>query len=213
VTDRAWRVRCVVGLHSAEVSVMRNIGSIGVALLLLVAAPAAAQQEEPDQSQSDIQLQDAYEVMQGVTMGLMGATASLGLVQLYNMPTSFGDGACSRNAAILGDYACRGDFSLVHAAFGIATLGSYVATGVLALAAPDRDTGHEDTVTDVLGVTHAVGIGLTSTLGLLAANPGIIGITGDAATDFSRAMRVVHFMVALVTAGAFATHLVVDHVE
>jgi hypothetical protein len=190
---------------------VRTLVTLALMGVPLLAAPAQAQDTPPNQS--EIELQDAYEVMQGVTAGLMGATATLGLVQLYNMPTSFGDGACARDAAIFGDYACRGSFSLVHAAFGIATLGSYVATGVLALAAPDQDVGREDTVTDVLGVTHAVGLGLTTTLGLLAANPHILGITGNDAREFSRHMRIVHWIVALVTASAFATHLVVDHVD
>ena len=41
----------------------------------------------------------------------------------------------------------------------------------------------------------------------------IIGITGDSAREFSRHMRVVHWLVAMVTASAFATHIVVDHVD
>lgn len=194
---------------------MPNARTLLTALLLvpILTVATARAQDRPALNESELELQEAYEVMQGVTGGLLGATATLGLVQLYNMPTSFGDGACARDAALFGDYACRGDFSLVHATLGIATIGSYVATGVLALAAPDRDQGSEDTVTDVLGVTHAVGIGLTSALGLLAANPGIIGLTGDSGREFSRHLRVVHWIIAMVTASAFATHIVVDHVE
>ena len=170
----------------------------------------AQQQEELTGSERDIV--DAYEVMSAVTMGLMGTTATLGLVQLYNLPTSFGDGACADGSAILGSYACSGNFSLVHGALGIATIASYTATGALALAAPDLDQGREDTVTDALGVVHGVGIGLTGALGLLAANPGLIGLHGDDATEFSRHLRIVHWIVALATAGAFASHLIVDHV-
>jgi hypothetical protein len=180
---------------------------------LAPAAEASAQDPQPftDQEQD---LLDAYDVMQGVTMGLMGATATLGLAQIYNLPTVFGEGACARNQAILDGYACSGGLSLIHGGLGIATLGSYIATGVLALAAPNRDLGDEDVVTDVLGVVHGVGIGLTGALGLIAANPEILGIhDGPSRTEFSRVMRVVHWMVALVTVGAFATHLIVDRVD
>jgi hypothetical protein len=178
--------------------------------LVLSGANAARAQELSDQEHDLVQ---AYDIMAGVTAGLMGTTAALGVVQLYNLPTSFGDGACARDSAIFGDYACRGSFSLVHAGLGIATVASYTATAALAFAAPNRDVGQEDTVTDVLGVVHGVGLGLTAVLGLVGANPHILGITGDSAREFSRHMRVVHWIVSLATAGAFATHLFVDHID
>ncbi len=73
--------------------------------------------------------------------------------------------------------------------------------------------GVEDAVTDVLGVTHAVGIGLTGTFGLLAANPELLGLQGEAANALSRQLRVIHFLVALRTAGTFAAHLMVDQID
>lgn len=178
----------------------------------LALAPASAS-AQPVLSDRDQDIQDAYEVMSGVTMGLLGVTALGGLTQLYNLPTAFGDGACSRGEAIFGDYACERHFSLVHGGLGILTLASYTATAALAFAAPDLDRGDEDTVTDVLGVIHGVGIGLTGVMGLLAANPGLIGLRDQAATEFSRVLRVVHAFVAVVTAAAFATHIAVDQID
>lgn len=188
---------------------------VGAALTLCIAIPtgSARAQEEVVLSERDEDLVDAYYVMQGVTLGLMGATALGGLVNLYNLPTSFGDGACERNEALFGDYGCNKSLSLVHGIFGIASIASYTATAALAFAAPDLDQGSEDTVTDVLGVAHGVGLGLTGVLGILAANPNLIGLHGNAASEFSRHMRIVHWLVALTTVSLFTTHLIVDHVD
>lgn len=188
------------------------LAALAVCSLALAPASASAQQP-PVLTDRDRDIQDAYEVMSGVTMGLMSVTALGGLTQLYNLPTAFGEGACSRGEAIFGDYACERNFSLVHAGFGILTAASYTATAALAFAAPNLDQGSEDTVTDVLGVIHGVGMGLTGVMGLLAANPGLIGLHNQSATEFSRVMRVVHAIVAVVTAGAFATHLAVDQID
>lgn len=194
-----------------------SVGAAAMALVLTLTMTSRADAQGDTRSTAltdhEQDVIDAYDIMSGVTLGLMGATASLGLAQLYNLPTSFGEGACARDEAIFGNYACSGAFSLVHGIFGIATAASYTATGALALAAPNRDFGTEDTVTDVLGVVHGVGIGLTAVMGLLAANPGILGITGQAAESFSRHLRVVHWLVALVMVSAFATHVIVDHVD
>jgi hypothetical protein len=184
-----------------------------IAVCALAVAPSRASAQQPVLTDRDRDIIQAYDVMQAVTMGLMSATALGGLVQLYNLPTALGDGACSRNAAIFGDYACEGDYSLLHGILGIATIASYTATAALALSAPNLDQGDEDTVTDVLGVVHGVGIGLTGALGLLAANPGLIGLSGNDASEFSRTLRVVHWLVAAVTAGAFATHMAVDYID
>lgn len=190
---------------------------IACALLLLAPLtlnPSRAAAQRPELTPHESDLVDAYEVMQGVTMGLLGVTAVGGLVQLYNLPTSFGDGACAEGSAIFGDYACSGDFSLVHAVLGIASIASYTATAALAFAAPDLDELRgEDGVTDGLGIAHGIGIGLTPVLGLLAANPSLIGLSGNAAEEFSRHMRVVHWIVAALTVGAFGTHLLVDHIN
>lgn len=179
----------------------------------LALAPSSASAQQPVLTDRDRDIQDAYEVMSGVTLGLLGVTALGGAVQLYNMPTLLGEGACAREEAIFGEYACEGHASLLHGIMGIATIASYTATQALALAAPNLDQGDEDTVTDVLGVVHGVGIGLTGALGLLAANPGLIGLSGQGATEFQRVMRVVHWAVAAITTTAFATHVIVDQVD
>jgi hypothetical protein len=182
-----------------------------LAATLATAAPASAQQ--PTLTDSERGVVDAYYVMEGVTLGLLGVTALGGSVQLYNLPTALGEGACARGEAILGDYACQRHASLLHGILGIASIASYTATAALALAAPDLDQGNEDTVTDVLGVVHGIGIGVTGALGLLAANPGLIGLSGQDAAEFSRVVRVIHWVVAMVTFSAFATQVIVDRVD
>lgn len=199
---------------------MRRFVPTVAMVCVLMASSFSSRAHAQELSEQDQDLVEAYDVMQAVTAGLLGGTAVLGLTQLYNLPTSFGEGACARDSAIFGHYACVGGhdmgrpLSLLHAGLGIATLVSYGATATLALAAPDRDVGQEDTVTDVLGVVHGVGIGLTSLLGIVGANPSLIGIRGESAqAEFSRHMRVVHWLVAMVTASAFGAHLLVDHIE
>jgi hypothetical protein len=182
-----------------------------LAATLATAAPASAQQ--PTLTDSERGVVDAYYVMEGVTLGLLGVTALGGSVQLYNLPTALGDGACARGEAILGDYACQGHASLLHGILGIASIASYTATAALALAAPDLDQGNEDTVTDVLGVVHGIGIGVTGALGLLAGNPGLIGLSGHDAAEFSRVVRVIHWVAAMITFSAFATQVIVDRVD
>src|SRR5690606_16684307 len=137
-------------------------------VLAPVLRPAqAAAQQQPELTPHEQDLVDAYDVMQGVTLGLLGVTALGGLVQLYNLPTSFGEGACASNSAIFGSYACSGQLSLVHAVLGIASIASYTAWAALSFAAPDLDDFRgEDGVTDALGVVHGIGIGLTPALGV-----------------------------------------------
>lgn len=189
------------------------IGALCAAAMALgtVASPAAAQTRPL--SQGDQEVLDAYYVMQGVTGGLLTVTATLGLTQLYNLPTAFGDGACARDQAIFGDFACSRGLSLVHLGFGVATIGSYTAQSILALEAPDLDQGTEGDVTDALGVATFAGFTVTAILGLLAANPFLLGIDESDQDDFQRVMRVIHMTVALLTAGAFATHVAVDHIN
>lgn len=195
----------------------RSLGSILAALalsaVLLVHVKSAHAQTEQALTADEQETVDAYHVMQGVTAGLLATTATLGLVQLYNLPTTFGDGACARDAAIFGQFACSGQFSIIHGAFGVASLGSMVATGILALEAPDLDQGDEDIVTDVLGIGAMTTIGLTGVLGILAANPGLFGVSQSGRQEFSRHVRLVHMILALTTASLFATHIAVDHID
>jgi hypothetical protein len=191
-----------------------SVSLLGALLAAAIAnAPSRAGAQQPMLTDQESDIVDAYRVMEGVTLGLFGATALGGLSLLYNYPTAFGDGACARGEGFLGNYGCDGRSSLLHGTLAIATIASYTATEALALAAPDLDQGDEDTVTDVLGVVHGVGIGVTGLLGLLAAHPELIGLHGGDANEFSRVLRTVHYFVALVTAGAFATHAIVDYVE
>ena len=188
---------------------------IALSAILLTAgfASPASAQVEVTLTEGEQDLVDAYTVMQGVTLGLLGTTATLGAIQLYNMPTVFGDGACAHGGAIGGDFSCSRHMSLVHGAFGVLSVGSYVATQVLALEAPDLDQGTEDTVTDVLGVTSAVGIGITAMLGVLGANPGFFGVHESDQQEFSEVIRVIHAVLALTTASVFAAQVMVDQID
>ena len=107
-----------------------------LAACAIALAPSSASAQQPDLTDRDRDIQDAYEVMSGVTMGLLSVTAIGGMVQLYNLPTALGDGACSRGEAFLGDYACERHASLIHGGLGILSVASYTATAALAFAAP-----------------------------------------------------------------------------
>lgn len=189
------------------------VAAVAVALTMFFAAPASAQ-SEGSLTQGEQELVDAYTVMQGVTGGLLATTATLGMIQLYNLPTAFGDGACAEGNAIGGDFACSQHLTLVHGALGVLSVGSYTATGILALEAPDLDQGTEDTVTDVLGTATAIGFGLTGLMGILGANPWLVGITDESdQREFSEVVRVIHAVLAVTTASIFASHVMVDHID
>lgn len=211
-----------------------------VAAALMAAAPARAQDEAvasaegaqpgelipvvtPEQQRAEdaarlaAQADDlvmAYRVLQVTTAAALATTAIFGAFQLYNLPTTFGVGACEGdNDPMLGDYACRQSLSSIHGILGISSLLLYVATGVVGLIAPDEDVEGSvgDTARDVLTWIASIGIGVTGVLGLLSRYPDILGIDDpDDQYSFSRHMRVAHFAVAATTAAAFVTHVTID---
>ena len=156
----------------------------------------------------------AYRVLEVATAAMLATTAVFGAFQLYNLPTSFGVGACAGdNDPIFDDYGCRQSLSVVHGGLGIASLLLYTATGIVGLIAPDEDVEGSagDTARDVLTWIASIGIGLTGLLGILARYPDVLGIDDpDDQYSFSRHMRVVHFAVAATTAAAFITHVTID---
>ena len=156
----------------------------------------------------------AYRVLEVATAAMLATTAVFGAFQLYNLPTSFGVGACEGdNNPIFDDYGCRQSLSVVHGGLGIASLLLYTATGIVGLIAPDEDVEGSpgDTARDVLTWIASIGIGLTGVLGLLARYPDVLGIDDPGNQySFSRHMRVVHFAIAATTAAAFVTHVTID---
>lgn len=181
--------------------------------LRLVLTPEEQREAQALATQSH-ELVLAYRILEVTTAATLVATAIFGAFQLYNLPTSFGVGACEGdNDPILGDYACRQSLSVVHGTLGIASLLLYVATGIVGLIAPDEDVdgSADDIARDVLTWIASIGIGLTGVLGLLARYPDVVGIDdpGDQ-YSFSRHMRVVHFSVATATAAAFVAHVAID---
>ncbi len=214
---------------------MRAMRSGSAAIILtgfLAATPAQAQEvtarpgelrpvlsvEEQQNAQAlatqSHELVTAYRVLEVATAAVLATTAVFGAFQLYNLPTSFGVGACEGdNDPIFDDYGCRQSLSTVHGGLGIASLLLYTATGIVGLIAPDEDVEGSggDIARDVLTWVASIGIGLTAVLGILARYPDVIGIDdpGDQ-YSFSRHMRVVHFAVATTTAAAFVTHVAID---
>jgi hypothetical protein len=148
----------------------------------------------------------AYHATQAVTLSLLGTTAILGSIQLYNMPTPLSRGACARGEAVFGSFACKHRLSLVHAGLGALSVGSFIANSVLGGNLPDRNrSGTERTIHDTLTVATAVGFGVTAVIGLIAANAGDY--------DLQSVLRIVHASVALLTAGAFTTQVAMEHIE
>lgn len=213
-------------------AVLRWTSAVVIIACVCTAAPARAQDAtvRPGELQPVLSIEDqrnaqalatqghdlvlAYRVLEVATAAMLATTAVFGAFQLYNLPTSFGVGACEGdNNPIFDDYGCRQSLSVIHGGFGIASLLLYTATGVVGLIAPDEDVEGSagDTVRDVLTWIASIGIGVTGILGILARYPDVLGINdpGDQ-RSFSRHMRVVHFSVATATAAAFVTHVTID---
>ncbi len=187
--------------HQTRTAIRAAVLVTAVALVLPTTAQAQTTGAPPDSGHLD-----AYHAMQDVTLGLMGATLTLGSIQLYNMPTIFSDGGCLRQKAAFGAFACEHRLTLVHAGMGALSLGSYIATEILSADLPTRNrSATESTISDVLTVATAIGYGVTAIIGLIAANLGDF--------DVQKVLRVIHAGIALLTVGAFATQVGMEHIR
>jgi hypothetical protein len=167
-------------------------GALGAATAL---APATAGAQEIDQERQD-DYDTAHSVLQKTGLVTLGLTGISGATLLINKPTAFGDGRCKSGDPILGDFGCGG-LTYLHLGFAVTTLGLFVAQEVVAEQAPisPYDMGSEtkqDTMAGFRVANYAL-FGVQPVLGLLAANPGILGVDDADKEDVSRALRTVHF--------------------
>jgi len=143
--------------------------------------------------------------------GSLLVTEVFGTIQLLNQPSAFGDGACRTSPDRFG---CGDTYNLVsglHQVFAFTTVGLYTTAGVIAVTAPDPDNA---SVGDNLAARtlrrhktlawiHAAGMVLMPILGVLSANPDLLGVSDEGRADFASNMRTVHALVGYTTFAAF----------
>lgn len=157
--------------------------------------PASASAQEIDQERQD-DYDTAHSVLQKTGLVTLGLTGISGATLLINKPTAFGDGRCKSGDPILGDFGCGG-LTYLHFGFAVTTLGLFVAQEVVAEQAPispydQGSEGKQDAMAGFRVANYAL-FGVQPVLGLLAANPGILGVDDADKEDVSRALRTVHF--------------------
>jgi hypothetical protein len=141
----------------------------------------------------------------------MLVTEVLGTIQMVNQDTWFGPGACSSNPDAFG---CRQSSLLtgLHQGFAFTTVGLYVTAGVIAASAADPEHASEGDgaaqrrlrLHKTLAWIHGAGMVLLPLLGIISANPQILGATtNEARAEVGRAMRSLHAIVGYTTFTAF----------
>jgi hypothetical protein len=190
-----------------------------VALALLSSPALAAEPIGPEPPDRRERLIATHRGLKYGTSGALAVTAGLGVVALVNQPTLFGDGKCLSGDPILGAYGCS-ELSLLHAGSGVVTAGLYATDMGLTVAMPKgpgsdvkgpyEHGGAHRTFTAI----HVTGMILQPVLGLLGANPTLIGVDDPSATgDYARTMRTVHVGVGLITGGSYWTTLAIEEAD
>ncbi len=145
--------------------------------------------------------------------GSLLVTEVFGTIHLLNQPSWFGDGACRSSPDRFG---CGDTYSLVsglHQVFAFTTVGLYTTAGVIAVAAPDPDNASvgDDLASrtlrrhKALAWVHAAGMVLMPILGVLSANPDLVGVSDEGRADFASGMRSIHAIVGYTTFAALTT--------
>ncbi len=143
--------------------------------------------------------------------GSLLVTEVFGTIHLLNQASWFGDGACRTSPDRFG---CGDTYNLVsglHQTFAFTTAGLYTAAGVIAATAPDPDNasvGNDLAARTLrrhktLAWVHAAGMVLMPILGVLSANPDLVGVSDEGRDGFVRGMRSVHALVGYTTFAAF----------
>ena len=146
------------------------------------------------------------------TWGAMTVTTVLGVIQYYNLYGFFatqGENPCVKGTAIFGQGQCS-ETPLPHAIAAGVTTALYATTFTLAALMPDPDdlsSGKGEYASTLrmhkfLRWVHFGGMIAQAVLGVLIANPDIIGL--DRANDYDtlQALATVHLGTGLVTYGA-----------
>lgn len=150
------------------------------------------------------------------TFAAMSVTTFFGIISAINNPTAFGPGACNSpyppsnggSTCVFGNFGSTGVDTL-HGVFSVATTALYATTGGFALAMPDPErasSGDDRRALRIrmhrgLAYAHLVGMILQPLLGFLSVSG--LGLTGQAAADFSAAMRTTHVLLGTATYGLY----------
>jgi hypothetical protein len=174
-------------------------------------APAgAAAEEEPDIEllRHRERLTRIHRTLGLTTFGALTVTTALGTIAAINQQTLFGAGECRAGGhPIFGlEFGC-GTLTTVHKLSAFITVGLYASTGVFALAMPDPEhvtQGNDWRATRLrlhraAAWVHLAGMILQPIVGIIAVNPGIVGVNGAGIQDFASTMRTIHLGVGYVT--------------
>lgn len=165
-----------------------------------------------DQMRRRNSLADLHRPFGIATWGAMTVTTVLGVIQYYNLYGFFADqgsNPCVEGSAIFGQGQCSGTPVLHLAAAGVTT-GLYATTFTLALMMPDPDNLSEGPgefastlrLHKFLRWIHFGGMLAQVVLGVLVANPDLIGL--NRANDYGtlQALATVHLASGLISYGA-----------
>ncbi len=151
--------------------------------------------------------------------GGLAVTEALGTVLALNRPTWFGDGGCASGST---SFTCGSGLVALHQTFAFVSTGLYATAGVIAATAPDPDhAAHGDdpasrslALHKTLAWVHGAGMILMPLLGIVAANPQLVGL--DASSDpsgvrsFQSSMRSVHLLVGYATFAALSASAAIE---
>jgi hypothetical protein len=170
-------------------------GSVLALAAVATSTPARAQLT-PDELEEQDDLETTHSVLQKTGLGTLAVTGALGGVLAVNHETAFGDGRCNGGEPIFGQFGCGG-LKYVHFGFAATTLGLFVATEVVAEKMPispyESTSQGKETAMRTLRWVNIGLFGVQPILGLLAANPGLVG--ADNPRSFSKVLRTVHIVV------------------
>ena len=166
------------------------------ALAAVATSTSARAQLTPDELEEQDDLETTHSVLQKTGLGTLAVSGVLGGVLAVNHETAFGDGRCNGGEPIFGKFGCGG-LKYVHFGFAAATLGLFVATEVVAEQMPispyESTSPGKETAMRTLRWVNIGLFGVQPILGLLAANPGLVG--ADDPRSFSKVLRTVHVVV------------------
>lgn len=173
--------------------------AVPMALFALVLPATATAQTGIDQQKQD-DLETVHSVLQKSGLATLALTGLSGATLMVNKPTLFGKGRCRTGDPLLGGFGCN-ELSYVHMGFAVATAGLFVATEIVAEEMPNSpyDTGSPGRQDTMRGLRWTnVGLFIAQPiLGLIAANPWLVGVPEAAREDFSSVLRTVHLGVGV----------------
>lgn len=158
----------------------------------------------------------AQRVLKVTTTASLLVTGTLGTITALNRPTLFGEGRCAKGIPIFGSYGCN-ELSIVHGTSAFLSLLLYTGTATVSLMYPGDDhrvpagrPGVSGWFYTLVSYVALVGLAAQPVLGLTAHIPTVIGVNGQSAEQFSKALRTVHVGLGYLTIAAVATSLALE---